>query len=560
MQTTLSAASRRETAALLISNGRVVTCAAGQPSAEAVGIREGRIRAIGATEEVRAALGRDAVEIDAGGRTVLPGFIDAHNHLLATAEMFAAVNCRYPEVQSIPELVAAIDAAAERTPPGTWIRGFGLNFARYPEGRAPTRWDLDRATTEHPVVILHYSGHIVLANSRAMAERGLDDNVADPSGGSVVRDAAGRPTGLFHDSATNLLLKLEVDIGCHGPNFHFETPLDELIADLQDGVQRYRAAGLTTVCDPQVTRRELRAYREAYQRGALGIRTVAMPLSHQLDELIEIGLAGPFGDDWLRIGALKLYADGAGRTIAMSESYGPKDYYQPTFFHEADAFAELVRRAHQAGWQVGIHSIGDLAMQRTLDALEGALRSSPRDDVRHRIEHCSYPTAEHLQRIASLGVIPVSQPGFISDGGDLQLQNLGQRAHASTPLRSELELGIAPVISSDSYVVSYRPLDTIASAVLRRTRDGQVVGPEQVLTIVEAVRSHTIDAARALRMEDRIGSIEPGKLADIAIVDGDLLATDPERLSDLSIWMTILDGQVVHAPDYRNAAPAPTVG
>jgi predicted amidohydrolase YtcJ len=534
---------------MIFTNARVVTCDPSQPRAEAVGVREGRIRAVGDAESVRAAMGRDVVEIDAGGRTVLPGLIDAHNHMLSTAEMFAAINVRYPEVRSIADLVSAIDAAAERTPPGRWIRGFGMSFARYPEGRPPTRWDLDRATSEHPVIILHHSGHIVLSNSRALAERGVGDNVLDPDGGSVVRDAAGRPTGMFHDAATNLVLPLAVDIGCHGPNFHFETPLDDLVAQLEAGVRRYLAAGLTTVCDPQVTRRELIAYRAARERDALGIRTVLMPLSHQLDELVALGLAGPFGDDWLRIGAMKFYADGAGRTAVFSEPYGPADQYRPTYFHQPEALAALVCRAHEAGWQVGIHTIGDRALDASLDAIEGALRALPRDDARHRIEHCSNPTPAHLRRIASVGAIPVSQPCFISEIGDLMLQNLGERAHATKPLRSALDLGVPVVISSDSYVVSYRPLDTIAAAVLRRTPQGQTIGPAQALTVEEAIRAHTIDAARALRMEDRLGSLEPGKLADLAIIDGDLLATPPDRIAGLGIWMTVLAGRIAYAAD-----------
>jgi predicted amidohydrolase YtcJ len=272
-----------------------------------------------------------------------------------------------------------------------------------------------------------------------------------------------------------------------------------------------------------------------------------MPLSHQLAELSALGLAGPFGDDWLRIGAMKLYADGAGRTTAFSGTPATGSDRKPTFFHPPGELERLVREAHDTGWQVGIHSIGDLAMQVSLDAIEGAMRATPRDDVRHRIEHFSYPTEAHIRRAASLGVIPVTQPGFVSELGDVTGRNLPAHIHWSNPLRSELEAGATVVISSDSYVVSYRPLDTIASAVTRRTRTGDTLGPDQVLTVEEAVRAHTIDAARSLHLEDRIGSLEPGKLADLSVIDGNLLDTPADRIGDLGIWLTVLDGRIAYA-------------
>lgn len=536
--------------ALIFINGQVFTCDPSQPRAEAVGVRDGRIVAVGDEASVRSALGREdgLAEIDVAGRTVLPGLIDAHNHFLSTCESFDAVNARYPTVGSIADLQAAVDVVAERLPPGEWIQGFGMDYAKYPEPRVPTRFDLDAVTTEHPVIILHVSGHFALVNSRALAERGLDDHIPDPTGGSFVRDESGRPTGMLLDTAMNLVLPVELGIGCHGPNFHTAAPLDTLVRALDIGGRQFLAAGLTTVCDPQVTRRELRAYREAYRRGVLRLRTVCMPLSNHLDELENIGLAGPFGDDWLRIGAMKLYSDGTliGGTAWFDGGYGEHGQFHGTTYWKPDELAELVRRAHGAGWQVGIHTNGDLAMDMTLNAIEGAMRADPRMDTRHRIEHCSYPTAEQIDRIAMLGIVPVSQPSFLYDSGDQFLPRLGERAHRLKPLREELEHGIRPVISSDAYVASLRPLDSIASAMLRRTREGVQIGSDQALTLDEALRAHTIDAATALRMDDRIGSLTPGKLADLTILDGDLFATQVAEVSRMGTWMTVVDGVVAY--------------
>jgi predicted amidohydrolase YtcJ len=516
-----------------------------RPRAEAVGIDGNRIVAVGDIEEVRRALPPDAQEIDAGDRTVVPGFVDAHNHYLATAESFAGVEAR--DVTSIAELQRRVGEFAERLEPGRWIRGHGLEWSAFEEGRMPDRRDLDDVSRTHPILLEHVSGHAILVNSLAMELRGVRDDVRDPDGGTFDRDDRGRPTGIARDGATNLLLGPSVDIGHHGPNFHTELEVEEGVGMLEAAAPRYFAAGLTTVADPQVSSRELGIYRAAHARGVQGPRIVAMPLSHQLDELVAIGLAGPFGDDRLRIGAMKFYTDGAitAGTAAFSEGLGP-NRSTGTFYHDPDAFRSLIARAHEAGWQLAVHTMGDRAFDLFLGALEDAFRSRPVDDPRPRVEHGTWPTPAQQRRMAALGVIPVTQPGSIRELGNVWKVQLGDRIHEAMPLRAWLDLGIRPAISSDAFVQSYRPLDTISAATWRMTPDATRIGEHHELTIEEAVHAHTIDAARAIRMEDRLGSIEVGKLADIAIIDGDLLATAPARIGDLGTWLTIQDGQIVH--------------
>jgi predicted amidohydrolase YtcJ len=536
--------------AFLLRADTILTMDASRPRAAAVGIDDGRIVAVGDVEAVRRALPPDAVEIDAGARTVVPGFVDAHNHYLATAESFAGVEAR--DVTSIAELQRRVGEFAERRPPGSWIRGHGLEWSAFSEGRLPNRRDLDEVSRTHPILLEHVSGHAILVNSLAMEQRGVRDDVRDPDGGTFDRDEGGRPIGIARDAATNLLLGPSVDIGHHGPNFHTELDVDDGVAMLADAAPRYLAAGLTTIADPQVSRRELGVYREARRRDVPGPRIVAMPLSHQLEELIGIGLAGPFGDDRLRIGAMKLYTDGAitAGTAAFSDGLG-SSRSTGTFYHEPAAFRALLARAHEAGWQLAVHAMGDRAYELLLDALESAFRAHRSDDPRPRVEHGTYPMPRQRERMAALGVIPVTQPGSIRELGSVWKLQLGERIHETMPMRAWLDLGIRPVISSDAFVQSYRPLDTVSAATHRMTPDGTRVGPHHELTIEEAVRAHTIDAARALRLEDRLGSIEAGKLADIAVVDGDLLAIDPARIGELSVWLTLQDGAVVH--DARGA-------
>ena len=536
---------------LILHGGTIITCDPGRPRAEALGIAANRIVAVGDLAAVRDALPPDAELVDVGGRTVVPGFIDAHDHYLATAESFAGVEVR--DVTSIAELVRRVDAFAERTEPGRWIRGGGLEWSALDEGRLPTRHDLDEVTRVHPVLIEHVSGHAVLVNSLALELRGIRDDVRDPAGGSWDRDERGRPNGIVRDTATNEVLGPSVDIGHHGPNFHTELAVDEGVAMLEAAAPRFHAAGLTAIGDPQVTRRELNVYREAYRRGTPGPRVSVLPLSNQLDALSELGIVGPLGDDRLRITGLKIYTDGAitSGTAVFHDGLGP-GRANGTFYHEPAELRELVGRAHAAGWQLGIHTMGDAAHESMLDAVEAALRANPRDDHRHRIEHGTFPTPEQQLRIASLGMTPVTQPGSIRELGNVWTRQLGDRIHRTMPLRSMLALGIRPVISSDAFVQSYRPLDTISAATFRVTPAGLRVGRDEELTIEEAVRSHTLDAARVLGWDDRLGSLEPGKLADVAVVDGDLLGHAPERIGEFGIWLTILDGAIVH--DSRTSA------
>ena len=514
---------------------------------DAVAFDGSGILSIGADDEVRRAFPQ-ARTIDVGNRTIVPGFIDAHNHFLATGESLSSIDVRYPTVASCEDLVRVIAKAAKTTPAGAWIHAFGFDHAKY--DRTPTRWDLDGATTQHPVLVYHVSGHHVLVNSATLDLRGLDETTPDPAGGQLVRDATGRLTGLCLDAAMNLVLPVVVDIGNHGPNFHTEASLEELVDAVDLAGTAFLAAGLTTVCDAQVTRRELRAYRAAADAGRLRVRTVCMPLSHQLEEYLSIGLAGPFGDDRLRVGAMKIYADGSliGGTAAFEAPYGERGELDGSLYWQPDELRELVVRAHLGGWQVGIHVQGDRAIGNALDAIETASSAEPRDH-RHRLEHAGYPTAEQIRRMARLGVITVNQPRYLHDSGDEFLTRLGSRAHGLQPLRDELAAGVTVVLSSDSDVASYRPLDQIASAIARQTRSGAPIGSEQGLTLDEALLAYTIDAAFALRLEERIGSIEPGKLADVVVVDGDLQATPAADIRSLDAWKTFLAGRLVHETD-----------
>ncbi|MEP7060427.1 MAG: amidohydrolase [Actinomycetota bacterium] len=532
---------------LLIREGTVFTARPRDPWTDALVIQGSRIVGVGAAGELATRFPA-AVTLDVEGRTVLPGFIDAHNHFLATGESLGSVDLRYPGASSLPSVIAAIAMSALETPPGGWITGFGFDDAKYDGALA--REDLDRAGAGHPVRIHHVSGHHVFVNSMAFELRGVTDNTPDPPGGRLVRDAEGHLTGACLDAAMNLILPVAVDIGHHGPNFHTVASLGESVNAIDRAGRAFLAAGLTTVCDAQVTSRELLAYREAQRQGRLPVRTVCMPLSHQLKEYAAIGLAGPFGDEHLSVGAMKFYADGSliGGTASFTEPYGEHGEFEGSMYWSAEELEGMIVAAHAAGWQVGVHVQGDRAMSAVLDAIEAAVEGSPRIDHRHRLEHAGFPTPVLIERIARLGVITVNQPNYLRDSGDEFLSRLGERAHRLQPLRDELDAGITVVLSSDSDVTSYRPLDTIRAAMARRTLSGTPIGADQALSLEEALSAHTIAAAFALRMEDRIRSLETGNSRTSSWWTVTSRAALDEMAS-FDSWLTLLGERVGHAKD-----------
>jgi predicted amidohydrolase YtcJ len=526
----------------IFAGGAVFTGVRERPWADALAIGGADVLGVGSLGEIRDAFPAASVE-DVAGWTVLPGLIDAHNHFLSTGESLASIDLRYPGVDSADALLAVVRDAASGAAPGETIGGFGFDHARYP---LPSRADLDAAAGDHPMHLFHTSGHHVLVNSRVLEKAGVDDGTPDPPGGRLDRDAGGHLTGLCLDTACGLVLPTDVDVGTHGPNFHVRAPLDTLIAAASRAGAAYLEAGLTCVADAQVTARELGAYRAARARGELPIRVVCMPLSHQLEDFASVGLTGPFGDERLSIGHLKVYADGTltGGTAAFREELGIASQ-DASFFHEPDELVRLIRRAWTAGWRVAVHAQGDRAISLVLDGFEAGARAAPRSDPRPRIEHAGYPARDEVARMRSLGAITVNQPSYLFDYGDEYLASLGERTHELQPWRTELDAGVRVVISSDSDVSTYRPLTTIANAMRRETRSGVLLGARHRLSLEEALFAHTADAAFAVGLEHRIGSLEPGKAADLAILGADIRALGGDEIADAPVARTIVGGETM---------------
>ncbi len=526
---------------LLLTNASVISLDPSYPAATAIGVRRGKIAWVGDARDARTEFTGTYREIDLGGATVAPGFIDAHHHLMTLGFWMSQITCAYPVVRSISEIVAAVAERAKTTPAGEWIRGRGYDDNKLVERRHITRTDLDAVSPNHPVMIRNASGHMCVVNSFALRQAGITRDTADPFGGHIVLDADGEPTGLLQEKAQDLL----------GVPF-LPTDKGQLTEHLRVGGEAYLAAGVTSGHEAGIfSPPEFTVLQDAWADGSLALRTFMMIRNPFLDALEGVGFHTGFGDDRLRVGSIKIISDGSliGRTAAVCHPYAhaaDEDDLGLAMFPQEE-LDDLVWRGHRAGWQLAIHAIGDRAIRMCLDAYESALRRLPRADHRHRIEHCGILNPNLIERMARLGVIPVGQPPFITEFGDGFLQHLGRdRCQLTYPLKSLLKAGIPVAGSSDSPVSSYQPLIGIQAAVTELTASGEPFAPAEALTVEEAIGIYTRNAAYAAFDEDKKGTVSVGKYADLVVLGRDPRLEPAASIADIPIQATIQGGEFVY--------------
>lgn len=527
--------------AQLITNGTILTMDPAQPEVEAVGVIGERIVAVGQRRLVEAALPRGYRTLDLAGRVCLPGFNEAHNHMIGFGTALGHVPAGYPEVRAIADIVRNVAERARQVPPGTWILGRGYDDNKLAERRHPTRHDLDAAAPEHPVMVVNGSGHMSVVNSLALRLAGITRDTPDPEGGHIVRDEHGEPTGLLQETAQELVRAV------------IPPPtVEDHVAALRRCNDAYVAAGITSSQDAGSSLPEhLEAYQRAVREGALKLRTSMMIREHLLPHLLGLGIKQGFGDDRLRVGPVKLFIDGSliGRTAAVSRPFleDPREDNLGLTMMAQEALDDYVWQAHQAGFQVAVHAIGDRGIEMVLDAYERALARLPRADHRHRIEHCGILRPDLIERIARLGVLVVTQPIFITEYGDGFIRHLGlERIQLTYPFRSLLEAGIRVVFSSDCPVSSYVPLKSVQAAVTERTGSGRSYALEEAITVEEALPLYTVAGAYATFEEGRKGRIQPGMLADFAVLEQDPRAVEPEAIGEVRVSQTIIGGETVY--------------
>ncbi|HEB90265.1 MAG TPA: amidohydrolase [Deltaproteobacteria bacterium] len=525
----------------------VLTVDAGNRVVEALGIEGDRIGAVGSEDEVRAWAGPRARIVELAGGAIVPGFIDAHGHFPGEGIWARVVDLNPPpigDLDSIDELVARLRARAEETPAGEWVAGMGYDDTLLAEGRHPTRVDLDRVSTEHPVAILHISGHLASINSRALAELGWDANTPDPEGGAIRRDPeTGEPDGVLEENAAEFVQARLMDPGL----------LDGL-AILRLASRRALAHGVTTTQSGYTPARQMRVMPWLSRLGLLPLRIVLWPSMEAVDEVLDGGR--PFSTvdpGWVRVGAVKLIADGSiqGYTGYLSEPYFVPPGDDPEFRGNPrlarDELIRRVRRYHAAGWQIAVHGNGDAAIDDILDAFEIALREHPRKDPRFILIHAQMARDDQLDRMRQLGVTPSFFSLHTYYWGDRHRDRFmgPERAARMSPARSALDKGVRFTIHCDAPVVPMEPLRLIWSAVNRISSSGRIIGPDERITPMQALRATTIDAAWQIREEDNRGSLEPGKWADFVILSASPL-DDPEHIDRIRVLETHIAGKRVH--------------
>jgi predicted amidohydrolase YtcJ len=533
-------------AELVVVNANIITVDDENPRAEALAVNGGTFVAIGSTEEITQFVGESTTVINAEGKTIMPGFIDAHTHPMPSYPFFPMmqiVDLGPDKASTMDDVVALLGEKAKTTPKGALIMG-----AKYQDtklGRHPTRLDLDKASTEHPIVIMHSSGHMGVSNSMALELAHVTSETPDPPGGAFDRAEDGQPNGICRESAGQMVL---MKMPPRPPTK--EEALGEIWYFTRNCVSR----GITSVADAKANPALIGLYQDAIEANRVnGVRIYMMIEDEYLGDLKKLSLRAGFGDDSLKIGAIKIYHGNSlsGRTCWLSEPYdiinpetGEKDYYGIPPDRSQEELDELVFAAHKAGFHCAIHSNGDREIKMVLDAYEKALEKLPRENHRHRIEHCSVVTPAILDKVKELGVVLVLH-SYIYEHGD-KMQVYGEKRWGMMhPNRSALELGVPVAGSSDSPVSAADPLLRIQSMVTRRTAEGKVYGPEQKVSVEQAIRIWTLGGAYASFEDDIKGSIEPGKLADFVILSADPTKVPPDAIKDVRVEKTVIGGKIV---------------
>ena len=530
---------------LVLYNGVIYTMDRSLPRAPAVAIAGNRVLALGDDEAMRELLAPRGEAVDLEGRAVVPGFVDSHIHFVEYALRLRRIDLT--EVPTLDEALARVAVRAAQTPPGEWLLGGGWNRNLWSGGAFPTRADLDAVASQHPVALSSKDGHVIWLNSQALAQAGITGQTPDPTGGEIERDAAGEPTGILKEKAVQL-----VERAIARPS------METLLAALQEGMANAQRAGLVGIHDCE-DEQAFAAFQVLHRQGKLGLRVLMHVPAVNLEAAIQLGLRSGYGNDFLRVGGVKIFADGAlgARTAAMIEPYEGEPDNRGIVVTLPEELRRLVDRAHRSGLSVAVHAIGDAANRAVLDALAAVARQ-PRTAVTpalpHRIEHVQLLHPADVPRLAELGVVASMQPIHATSDMEIADAHWGARSEWAYAWRTLLQAGTALAFGSDCPVESLDPLRGIHAAVTRRRPDGSPgeAGwhPAQRLTVAEAVSAYTRGAAYAAGQESVSGSITRGKLADLVVLSRDIFTCDPMDILDTEVLATVLDGRFV----YRAAA------
>ncbi len=537
----LGHAQSKPAADLIITNAKVWTVDKSLPLAQAVAVLGDRIVAVGSTADVNAWRGAGTRVIDAGGKLLIPGFNDAHVHFVSGGQQLD--NVQLNDATSPEEFARRIAERAKITPKGQWILGGNWDETKWNPPDIPTKEVIDAVTPDTPVFVTRYDGHMGLANSVALRLAGITAKTADPPGGTIVRDAQGNPTGALKDAATDYIDKVVP------PLTH-----EQLTKIVKRALAHAASLGVTSVQHMVAGYEDIAVYSELLQRGELTTRIYAAPLITNVDDQAKLGIGHAFGGPYLRIGALKAFADGS---LGSGTAY----FYQPFLnqgnnrgllsdeMHPISLMRDRMMKADAAGLQICTHAIGDEGISDILDLYADVIKAHGDADRRFRIEHAQHMAAKDFDRFTQLHVIASVQPYHAIDDGRFAESHIGHdRASRTYAFRTLLDHGVRLAFGTDWEVAPLNPLLGVYAAVTRATLDGKNPGgwfPEQKLTVAEAIEAYTMGSAYAEFQEKEKGSMTPGKLADMVLLSDDIFSISPEKIRDVTVLKTFVGGKLV---------------
>jgi predicted amidohydrolase YtcJ len=522
-------------AEIVILNANVTTLNPRQPKAEAIAIHNGKIVAVGSNEEIRKYMNGKTKVIDAKNKMIVPGFVDCHAHMLGFGKSLKTVDLR--DVKSIREMQLKLSNYCRENPEKSWILGEQWDQEKFAEKRYPTRWDLDEAVSDKPVFIIRVCGHAGVVNSEALRLAGITRDTMVNDGKVCVDEATGEPNGILLENAMELIWRAIPRPG-----------LKEVEEKCLSACRRAAEVGLTCVHWMVESAEEISAIQRLCSKGELPIRVYLGIPVNLLDNLVNLGLLTGFGNDMVKIGFVKILADGSlgARTAALNAPYSDDPTTSGKMLYTQRQLNKLIFKAHRAGLQLAVHAIGDRCLEMVLKAFEKSLREYPRENHRHRIEHCSLLNSRLIRRMKRLGLIASIQPHFVVSDFWI-LDRVGrERTRWVYPFKTLIREGIIVASSSDYPVEPLNPILGIWAATNRSFAD-------ENLTVEEALKTYTINAAYASFSEEKSGTIEVGKFADLTILSDDLFSIPPYKIRDVTVEMTIVNGKIVYTRSSANA-------
>ena len=527
---------------LVFINGEVITADKQNSIVESVAIKDNRIIGVGSNLEMKEFIGEKTEVIDLAGKSLLPGLIDSHIHLVLYGVFQLNISCKESHIDSVAALLNELKKKSLETPKGEWIRAWGFNETTIKEKRYPTIAELDAISTDHPIIITRTCGHISIVNTAALEKAGYDEKTQNPQGGIIEKNENGDLTGKLFEAAN---MKMN-DVASYTD--------DELMKAVKIASDHFISGGITSIHEAGTfDSNSYRLLQTAIKNKEIRVRVYAIvgtinDSDKFVNKMINAGIVTGTGDEKFRVGPAKIFLDGSssGPTIATREPYTSDPNKSGILYYSEEEIYKVLGEAHKKGYQITVHAQGDKAIEMYLNCVERALKEAPRKNHRHRIEHAGISTPDLQERMKQLEVIPIPNPPFPYEYGEIYAHNYGERVNYMYAARDYIDKNIIAAGSSDAPVTDYNPLLGIHTAVNRKSQLGAEIGTNQCISVLEAIKLYTWNGAYASFEEDIKGSLEVGKLADLVILNDSILKAKPDRIKDLKVEATIIDGEIVY--------------